>query len=207
MKKDLAILVADRNMQAGVDGILHRPQALGIRAVDWRIIRHSGRDGGTRDSGPELLAMLRRECSHGIVMLDWEGSGSDAKSPEALQSELQVRVDRDWGVGKGLAVVIVPELEAWIWGQDNAMRQFIKWDNPGGLAIRDWLRSRGFVFRSDHKPERPKEALEAILVQVNMPRSSALFEQAASRLSLDKCVDPAFVRLRDALRGWFRLRS
>jgi hypothetical protein len=71
--KDLALLVADKNMDFAVRGILNRPRALGIRSVTYETRQHVNRDGGVRTSGPETLALLRQQFLHGIAMLDWEG--------------------------------------------------------------------------------------------------------------------------------------
>src|ERR1035438_7452055 len=95
--KDLALLVADKNMDFAMRGILSRPKALGIRSVSYEIRQHGGRDGGVRTTGPETLARLRREFSYGIVMLDWEGSGTRANSAIALERELDLRLSPVWG--------------------------------------------------------------------------------------------------------------
>jgi hypothetical protein len=70
-------------------------------------------------------------------------------------------------------------------------------------SIRDWLRERGFSFDEHGKPLRPKEAMEALVPVHRLPRSSALYEKITDRISLRRCVDPAFLRLREALTGWF----
>ena len=44
--KDLALLVADKNMDFAMRGILNRARALGMRAVSYEIRQHVGRDGG-----------------------------------------------------------------------------------------------------------------------------------------------------------------
>jgi hypothetical protein len=51
--KDLALLVADKNMDFALRGILQRHESLGIRAVTYETQLHAGRDGGVRASGPE----------------------------------------------------------------------------------------------------------------------------------------------------------
>ena len=53
------------------------------------------------------------------------------------------------------------------------------------------------------EPERPKEAFESVLRQMKRPRSSALYRRVGRTISLEKCTDPAFRRLRDRLRLWF----
>jgi hypothetical protein len=88
-----------------------------------------------------------------------------------------------------------------MWGRDNAIQSVLGWNE--GQRIRDWLRSEGFTFTNDNKPERPKEAMEAVMKKLRQPRSSSLYEAIASRISLAHCDDLAFQRLCDQLRTWF----
>ncbi len=53
------------------------------------------------------------------------------------------------------------------------------------------------------KPTDPKRAMEAALRQARRPRSSAIFLDLASRVSLRGHNEPAFLRLSHALRAWF----
>lgn len=152
--KDLVLLVADKNMQFALKGILTRPQAMGIRAVDFEFRTHMGRDGGARTSGAEALALERGRFSHALLLFDLEGSGADTDDAQAVERGLDERIAQHWGE-RGKAIAISPELDIWVWGADNALR------------------------------------------------SSALYEQIASRISLKRCHDTAFVRLRSQLQKWF----
>ena len=200
--KDLALLVADKNMDFAMRGILNRPKAVGIRAVTYEIKQHMNRDGGVRTTGPETLALLRSRFHHGIIMLDWEGSGSKSASAIALEAELELRLARTWG-NHAKAIVVEPELDVWIWGSDNALVEILAWDEHQG--IRQWLVDRGYSFDGNEKPERPKEALNELMIRLDQPRSSALYEKITGRISLAQCVDPAFRRLRTTLQSWFSL--
>lgn len=62
---------------------------------------------------------------------------------------------------------------------------------------------RDFEIRHDGKPTRPKEALEAVFPACRLPRSAANYRRIAERVSLSRCVDPAFGRLRKTLQRWF----
>ena len=198
--KDLVLLVADKNMQFALKGALERPAALGIRPVQYEIPVHPGRDGGMRKSGPEILALERRRFTHALAMLDFEGSGTDLASGQELEVRLDERLGRVWNT-QAKAIVIEPELDIWMWGSDNAIQEVIRW--PTGTIIRQWLREEGFQFRSNGKPDRPKDALESLLQELKRPRSSALYYDIASRISLRKCGDEAFQRLRRQLVRWF----
>jgi hypothetical protein len=198
--KDLFILVADKNAEFALKGALARPEALGIRPIEFEIRTHPGRDGGTRKTGPELLATQRRQYRHGLLIFDFEGSGTDLADAVALERQLNGRLGNQWK-SAAKAIVIEPELDIWIWGSDNAVEASIEW--PAGKGVREWLREQGFELDANEKPTRPKEALEAALRVPNLPRSSALYQHIASRISLPRCKDAAFIRLRNQLLAWF----
>jgi hypothetical protein len=56
---DLVCLVADKNIEAAIEGILQRPSALGIREVQFEVIVHPNRDPGCFHQASELLAGYR----------------------------------------------------------------------------------------------------------------------------------------------------
>lgn len=196
---DLTLVVADKNMHFALRGALNRPEALGIRPVSFDFLVHPGRDGGVRKEGPELLALKRSSSRHGLIVLDHEGCGATQSAVE-LEQELDRRVNLAWGGGGG-ALVIEPELDVWMWGTENALKSALGWNKSG--SIREWLQEKGYSLNEHQKPTRPKEALETVLRELRTPRSSALYEALASKLSLQRCVDPAFIRLRQMLQRWF----
>lgn len=198
--KDLVLLMADKNAQFAIAGALGRPKALGIRPIEFEFRVHPGRDGGARKSGPEVLALERRRFHHAMLVLDFEGSGSDLQDAEALEAELDGRLHSHWG-NAAKSIVITPEVDAWVWGSDRAVAAAIAWNEP--TSIRTWLREQGFSFGPNDKPQRPKEALERLLLQLQIPRSSALYEDVCSKISLQKCKDEAFIRVRQQLLEWF----
>jgi hypothetical protein len=59
------------------------------------------------------------------------------------------------------------------------------------------------LFDGSGKPVRPKEALDELMVRLDQPRSSVLYEKITGKISLAQCVDPAFKRLRTTLQSWF----
>ena len=198
--KDLVMLVADKNMQFTLQGALSRPKALGIREITFEFRTHMGRDGGVRTSGAEALALESRRFTHALLVLDHEGSGA-REAPLDLEQQLDQQLGARWGEN-AKAIVISPELDAWLWGNDNLLAEVFQWPS-GEPPIRDWLHARKFEFGDNRKPLRPKEALEALRPIHRLPRSSALYRKVAERISLPRCTDPAFLRMAETLRRWF----
>ena len=198
--KDLVLLVADKNAHFALKGALGRPEALGIRPIEFEFRVHPGRDGGTRRTGPEMLALERRRFKHALLVLDFEGCGTDLPNATELEAQLDGRLSTHWKEA-AKSIVIEPELDVWVWGADNAVEAVIEW--PAGKSVREWLRERGFTFEANEKPTRPKEALEAALRIPGLPRSSALYQTIAEKISLRRCGDEAFIRLRKQLLAWF----
>lgn len=197
---DLVLLVADKNMQYALQGALARPEALGIRPIDYEFRSHPGRDGGIRASGSKVLAAERHRFAHALMLLDFEGSGTSLVDPISLEQDLDREIRAVWNED-AKAIVIAPEVDVWLWGSDNALRDVFQW--PLQDPVRDFLRAKGFEFLPDGKPLRPKEALEAMVPVHRQPRSSALYEKVTSRISLQNCRDPAFLRLNQQLQVWF----
>ena len=196
---DLVVLAADKNMEFLLRAGFDRPEALGIRPIGVRIQVHPFSDGGVRTSGAAVLSHLSRQYDHAIMILDFEGSGA-SESAIDLELNLDTQLARSWQ-NRAKAIVIEPELESWVWGSDNALKQMLRWNESTG--IRKWLNENDFSFSDEGKPDRPKEAFESVLRQLKRPRSSALYRRVGSRISLENCNDPAFRRLRDQLREWY----
>lgn len=201
--RDLVVLVADKNMQFTIRGALNRPEALSIRAVSFDFRIHPGRDGGVRTSGVSLLSSESRRFHHALLFMDHAGCGDEGKSPIQLEQQLDHALQETWGT-QSKAIVIAPEVDAWIWGNDNVLAEIFHWptDKP---TIREWLGSKGFEFDEHGKPLQPKEALNAMRPVHKQPRSSALYENITKRISLDRCTDLAFQRARRQLQSWFSI--
>ncbi len=198
--KDLVVLVADKNMEFTLRGALGRPESMGTRAFVFDVLRHPANDGGVRSTGAEILARERNRYAHALMLLDHEGSGSETMSALALEARLDAQLSEGWG-DRAKSIVIAPELDVWMWGNDNVLSEVMNWPHTQG--IRDWLRARKFEFDGSDKPLRPKEALEALTPVHRLPRSSSMYEAIASKISLRRCTDRAFLRMQDALRIWF----
>ena len=197
--RDLILLVPDKNTEFTVRGALGRPEALGIRPIDFQVLVDQGRDGGVRRRGSQVLGVQQARFAHALLLLDHEGSGSDIP-PVDLEAQLDQSLSVMWG-DRAKAIVIDPEVEVWMWGAETHLRSMVDWRFPED--IRPWLVAQSFVFTADGKPARPKEAIEAAFRRAQTPRSSARYEQVARRISLTRCKDQAFLRLRASVVGWF----
>ena len=198
---DLVVLAADKNIQFALNGALRRSEALGIRPITFEFLVHPGRDGGARSSGADVLRSERRQFEHALLILDFDGCGA-----RAGQTALDVEVQLDAELAlvwqdKAKAIVIDPELEAWVWGSDNALQAALGWPLP--QSIRAWLTEQGYFVGANGKPDEPKPAFEALVRVHKMPRSSAIYESITSRISLATCQDEGFQRLKQTLRRWF----
>jgi hypothetical protein len=197
--RDLILLVPDKNTEYTMRGALSRPEALGIRQIDFQVLVDQGRDGGVRRRGSQVLGVQQARFSHALLVLDYEGCGSDV-APVELEAALDNALSMSWG-DRAKAIVIDPEVDVWMWGAETHLRSMVGWRFPED--IRPWLVSQSFAFSADGKPARPKEALEAAFRRARTPRSSARYEQVAQRISLTRCRDGAFLRLRASVVGWF----
>lgn len=104
----------------------------------------------------------------------------------------------------GKAIVIEPELEAWVWGSMANVARVLGWEK---VHLERFLEWRGSLAAEGSKPPRPKEAFRAAVRQAPRSRrrkvSPRLFGELAEEAPLDGCGDPAFRELRETLRTWF----
>jgi len=198
--KDLALLVADKDMEISLDAVLSRPEALSTRPITYSLFRHPFHDGGVRSGGADLLNVAVRDHQCGLLVLDLEGAGASSSDPLKLEALLNGQLEPTWEE-RAAAIVIAPELDVWMWGSDEALRDPLGWtaDTP----IRAWLETKRFEFDAAGKPIEPKEAMEAVTKYQKRPRSSKLYGSIVSGISLSKCTDLAFDRFRRRLQTWF----
>lgn len=199
---DLVCLVADKSMEAAVDAILRRPQALGIRQIGFETVVHPQRDPGCFHAAPDLLLGYRDQAGHALVMLDRAWDGAPAGTGVELEKRLEESL-RASGLGEwARAVVIDPELEVWVFSDSPHVASTLGCQSDMA-ALRDDLETRNLWPRAQAKPPDPKTAVEWALRRAKTPRSSSLFRELARTVSLDRCQDRAFMRFKEALGDWF----
>lgn len=199
---DLVALVADKNAEAALQGLFERPKALGIRALTWKTYVHPERDPGCLRHSAEFLRALRGQFVHALVLFDRHGCGREGVSAEDLEAEVERRL-RDSGWGEcAAAVCLDPELEVWVWADSPEVPAALGWTS-GSVDLRAWLESKGLWRPGENKPSDPKAAMEAVLWEKRVPRSSAIYDRLARRVGFRRCTDRAFRKLTGVLREWF----
>ncbi len=197
--RDLVVLVADKNMEMTVRGLLSRPEALGIRPITFEVIVHPRRDPGVRREAADFLQRYRSDYRYALVMFDRKGCGDEEKTAQEFKAVVQQQLDRSGWQGRSAVIVLDPELEAWVFTSSRHVVDVLAggdrnlWDS----IVAEYRESPG------RKPTRPKEAVEEVLRVKRIARSSSLYRQLAERVSLASCQDPAFQDLRGVLRRWF----
>ncbi len=204
--KDLVLLVADKNIEAVMIGLLGRSAALGIRRVTYDCYVHPRRDPGCLAGASDFLGPLRGFFAHALVLFDHEGSGREGDAPKAVAGRVRDALQDSGWQGRAEVVVLAPELEIWVWTNSPHVPRCLGWAEHEP-ALREWLAGQGLWRPGDAKPEWPKEALEAALREVRKPRSSAIYGDIARSVSLSGHSEPAFVHLSATLRRWFGAES
>lgn len=201
-KNDLVIIVADKNMEAAINGILSRNKSLGIRQISHTIFPHYHRDPGCRLESHRLLESSTPKFQYAIVMFDREGCGAENIPREELENNVEVNLASSGWKGRSIALVLDPELEVWVWKNSPHVATAMGWEgkNPDLYA---WLKENGYINEGEKVPNHPKEAMEAALRVVHKPRSSSIYLQLAKNVGLKNCTNPAFIKLKKTLQEWF----
>jgi hypothetical protein len=207
-ERDCIFLLADKNMRASFEGFFSRPDF--YRSLECgRIHIDPDRDivvaAGDNDPGlylraHELLRPYQVTHRHAVVALDaeWEGSpGADD-----IRSHMESMISANgWHPNQFAVIVIDPELENWIWQRSVHISKGIGFENLDDLLADPDLRSDWP--KGQYKPLHPKETLETILRKRRIPRSSAIYKQITSQVSVRGCRDDAFLFLVQKMREWF----
>jgi hypothetical protein len=202
---DLFVYTADADALAVVRAVLSRPQAIRTRGIDFEVDRHTGRDPGMVKDGPELVRFRKTAFEKALLVWDHQGSGWDAKDPEEARAAIRNRLDQCIWRDRSEALVIVPELEEWLWHSPASI--------AGSLgitvqALDQWASEFAEAQKTDLatcKKQTPKELFEFVLYRRRrrkpLPGDFAL---TADRASLrDWQHSPTFTTFVAVLRTWF----
>lgn len=197
---DLVCLVADKNMEAAITAILNRSGSFRVRSFVFEVVVHPHRDPGCFFQSFEILAGYRGSARNALVVLDLKWPGSPAASGEALSEMLEASLQQKNLFPWARVLVIAPELEAWVFSDSPHVGEALGWDSP---QLRSALAEARLWPEGLAKPPDPKTAVEWALKSKRKPRSSAIYRDLASRVSLQRCEDSSFLRLRQILREMF----
>jgi len=202
VKRDLVVLVADRNMEFAVLGLLSRTQSLRLSRLAVDVYVHPQRDPGCLRRADAFLQPFRTTHRFALVLFDREGCGKNGLSREEIERELEDRLAASGWNDRAGVIVVDPELESWVWSDSPHVSTILGW-NQRAAALAAHLEKKGLKTPGQIKPPRPKEAVEEALRHVRKQRSSALYKQLAESVGLSRCVDPAFKKFRNKLVEWF----
>jgi len=183
-------------------GILSRPEALEIRAISAEFIVHPEHDPGCVRTPHHYLRSFLRTHAHALVVLDREGCGLEGKTRSDLEQEIESLLAKNGWSSRCAAVMLDPELETWVWSDSPEVDVQLGWAGRQP-DLRTWLREEGLLPPGSGKPVRPKEAMRRALYVVKKPWSSSIHHGLARSVSLRRCTDAAFAKLRDTLKAWF----
>lgn len=193
--------MADKDIEQALYGVMGRHHALPTREITMDIIQHPQRDPGCFHRGPELLDPYVDTHEHALLVFDrdWEGRPLDAAHD--LEADVQRRLEGRWG-DRARCVVIDPEVEVWAWSDSPEVDTAMGWLGAEP-SLREWLRRVDLLAPGEVKPADPKRAFDRALREVGIPASSAVFREIAENVSLNRCQDASFARLRATLVEWF----
>jgi len=206
--RDCIFLLADKNMQATFEGFLTRQasyQSLGCGnfSFDPRqdiAVASGDNDPGLYIRGHELLRPYQTSHRHAVVVLDAKWGGSPGKT--AITEHLTAQISATgWAADHFVVIVIDPELENWIWQQNDYVAKRLGFDDSNELMADTDLQTAWP--QGQAKPSSPKKILESLLRKRRIPRSSAIYKQIAAQVSVRQCQDSAFQQLLETLRTWF----
>lgn len=115
-----------------------------------------------------------------------------------LEGSLRASSLADWA----RAVVIDPELEVWVFSDSPYVARALGWQ-ASMVDLRAALTAQNLWHEEHARPRDPKTAVEWALRQAKKPRSSSIYRELARRVSLERCEDRSFLRLKGLLGGWF----
>ncbi|MFG0336180.1 MAG: hypothetical protein ACF8TS_22710 [Maioricimonas sp. JB049] len=199
----MVVLVADLDIEETISTLLKRTQSLGIRTIRSRILRHPQRDPGCLNGAAAILRPYCQSYLRALVVFDRDGCGHSSSSREEIEREVETALTRNgWNASDVAAIVIAPELEAWLWSTSPVVDESLGWS--GRLpSLRDWLVAEGMLASRNEKPADPNSAYRKALRQVGKRHSAALFAGIAQKVSTKGCRDRAFRKLVHTLQEWF----
>ena len=127
--KDLLILVADKAQKGLLEGLI--PQA--SRKEYWQmptydIKIHENHDNGVRTDAAEFLRPYQHTHQRALVLFDFEGCGAEDQTLGQLEEGVRRQlIVSGWAEDQCAVVVILPEVESWLWVGETHIQEVIGW--------------------------------------------------------------------------------
>ncbi len=203
--KDLVVLCACKDGEFAVRGLLSRHKAIGIRPIVFKILRYSSeKDNGCLNKADEFLRTMTNQYNYALVLFDKDGCGREARNRVELEGVVRGKLSRSGWNERADVIVIEPELEVWVWSDSPEVDECLGWRGKTP-NVREWIKQNKNAFWPDDtpKPLRPKEAMQAAMKKAGKQRSSSIYQKLGEKVSVERCVDPAFLKLKSRLQEWF----
>jgi len=202
MNRDLVVLSSCQNSKAALQVIVGNHSKLTLRAISADFFVHPNSDPGCLKQSHGILQSQRNRFDHALVVFDRDGCGSN-DSPEKLETYVEAILNNQGGWnGRARAIVIDPELEAWVWSDSPHVDNALGW-NGRIPNLRSWMQDEGYLVAGQFKPEDPKTALQEALKVAKIRRTSAIYADLARNVGYARCTDRSFLRLCSILKEWF----
>jgi hypothetical protein len=204
--KDLYVLTADTDALAVIKSVMGRPRDLGIRSIEWEVDRHAGRDSGMVKDGPELIRMKIKKAEFQKVLLIWDYHGSgESRLPQQSRDAIRLRLRQVTWEDRSEAVVVVPEIEEWLWHDPAALAQNLEIDIARLQQHIDSFVLERTEDEGTCKMHYPKELFEFCLYQTRrrkpLPEDFRLISASANLIGWQ--ASTTFAALVEILRNWF----
>ena len=181
--------------------LLGRSRSLGTRNIVYTRVRHPERDPGCCRGSVDMLRRYQTTHAHALVVFDRHGSGREGEEREVIERSIEDALKGSgWG-DRAAVIVLDPELEIWVWSDSPEVCSALGWDTRSNLD--GFLLEKGLIEARDVKPTDPKKAMTAAMKRSQTPRTASIFERLAENVSLNRCTDPAFAKLKAILQSWF----
>lgn len=205
MSRELVILVADGTMRAVFSAFFERQfhRVLSCAPFDFnpRLDLFNNpleKDGGVHLRCHEILRPYLNTHRRALVVLDQQFGGE--RPAEEVRLEIEQRLNANGWAGRATAAVIEPELEVLLWQDNVNVERALR--HQGG-SLRQLLAADGRWPEGALKPLAPKDVIQTLIRANRAGPFVVVYSQIVGAISTAGCVDPAFHRVRDALRAWF----
>lgn len=206
MTGELVILVADGTMAAVLRAFFERP--FHYRALDCAefpfnpatdiVYDPLNTDGGVHRHCHEILRRYLNTHRRALVVLDQQFGGE--RPAEEVRTDIEDRLNANGWQDRAVAVVIEPELEVLLWQDNPNVERALRHSGP---SLRQLLAQDGRWPHGAAKPPAPKNVIQALIRANRAGPPMVVYSQIVRAVSTAHCVDPAFQRVREALRVWF----